>query len=316
MSGRPASYLAAIGLIVALLGLGLDAWLHSTEAASPTEEVFSFANPGHVLFGAGLLLTVAGVAWSLLPGRPGSTGHRGHLLAGFLVMITAGVLAYGFSVEDHAHDHAEGAIADPTEGLSAEDLLIVEGSRHDHAAKDHNTEFRLSGAEVLKLADETARARQVAERYQSIESALTDGYYQVTQDLPLIGAHFLKPEYADGVFDAERPEILIYAYQQGSWRLYGYAYLSRPIGFEGEEPPEGFTGPFDTWHWHEQWCFTRQGLKRVSEDACLDQEGVFVPRTGYMAHFWIIDNPAGLFAHSHPSLRGSTQYITPPRLHY
>jgi hypothetical protein len=124
----------------------------------------------------------------LLPDKPGSTGYRGHLLAGFLVMITAGVLAYGFSVEGHAHEHADNAASDPTDGLSTEDLLIVEGSRHDHASTTHDAEFRLSGDEVLKLADETARARQVAERYQSIESALADGYYQVTQDLPLIGA--------------------------------------------------------------------------------------------------------------------------------
>jgi hypothetical protein len=157
-----------------------------------------------------------------------------------------------------------------------------------------------------------AIAKRTAERYRSIDTALREGYVQVTQDLPLIGAHFLSPRRTeDGKFDLEAPEMIIYTYQEGEWRLYGLSYLTRSVGFEGEQPPEGFVGSYDTWHWHKNWCFTVRGAKAVSPDECSNLGGVFVPRTGYMVHFWLVENPKGVFAHDHPGLVGSGEYITP-----
>jgi hypothetical protein len=297
-------------------------WLHTQGHASvENEELFAFSNPGHVLFGAGFLLTVAGVLATLLD-RGRATGTAGKILVSLLVVITGAVFTYGFATPT-AHDHDESVLAHvddavtiaelTAQGLSQEEIFLVETSREgtdEHI--DHGPALELDVNEVAMLADEVARARQAAERYRSIEAALAAGYIQVTQDLPRIGAHFLNgPLSRDNVFDPDNPEMLIYAYKDGGWVLYGLSYLSRLIGPDEERAPEGFTGPYDIWHWHKDWCFTLSGAHALGPEECAEKLGVFVPRTGYMTHFWVVDNPGGLFAHDHPDLTGSDEYIVP-----
>ena len=147
--------------------------------------------------------------------------------------------------------------------------------------------------------------------------ALDDGYTQVTQDLPLIGAHFLNVDYArDGLFDPTRPELLIYAYQDGGWRFYGPSYITRlVVDYEEEEVPEGFAGPFDAWHWHANWCFTIAGARVTSPEECSQRSGFFIERMGHQMHLWVRENPSGIFNHGHPELLGSdARIVNVPRL--
>jgi hypothetical protein len=233
------------------------------------------------------------------------------------VLVSSGVLAFGFSTSTTGHSHGTASIVTQIDidalDLSQEELFLVEDSRHEEAELTHE-HLPLNAADLAKLGEETARASKAAERYQSIDVALREGYLQITQDLPLIGAHFLRPALADGEFDLDKPEMLIYTFQDGAWRLFGLSYLSRMIGFDGEPAPEGFTGPYDAWHWHKDWCFTLRGAKAVDPEECKRLNGAFVSRTGYMVHFWVVDNPEGVFAHSHPGLLGSKEYIVPTRL--
>jgi hypothetical protein len=311
-------------LLAAFLGLGWDVWMHSTDHASTSaEDIFTLANPSHVLAGGGLVLAALGVSLTLL--RVGASSGAGRwparALAGALVAVTSAVLAFGFATSTpHGHVAAgDGHDADlraltPVQlremGLSQEEIVLVELSRQDH---DHDgPELTLNAGDVLRLAEQVAVARRTAERYASIDTALREGYIQVTQDLPLIGAHFLSPRRSqDDKFDLEAPEMIIYAFQDGEWRLYGLSYLTRSVGYDGEEPFEGFVGDYDVWHWHKNWCFTLRGAKAVTPEECSSIGGLFVPRTGYMTHFWVVDNPNGVFAHDHPGLRGSNEYITP-----
>ena len=319
---RLANYLTGSGLLIAVLGLGLDVWLHARrDSALSAEELFALDNPGHVIFGAGLLLAVSGVVLSLwfhAGGLERGRVWRDRGFAGALVFATVAILAFGFTTSTAGHSHAVLGATDSAPNvdldaldLSQEERFLVEESREEDAGSGHGSDLSLSSTELVKLGLEVERASLVAERYRSVDAALKDGYIQITQDLPLIGAHFIKPVFADGVFDIDHPEMLVYTFQDGAWRLYGLSYLSRLIGFESEPVPEGFTGASDSWHWHKDWCFTLTGARAVNPDECSRLKGSFVKRTGYMVHFWVVDNPNGVFAHSHPGLVGSDEYIVP-----
>jgi hypothetical protein len=102
--------------------------------------------------------------------------------------------------------------------------------------------------------------------------------------------------------------MIIYHFENGAWRLYGLSYLSAVLGVENELPPEGFTGSYDVWHWHEGWCFTLQGARKSDGSDCEPPIEFYAARTGYMVHVWSVENPLGVFSHSHPGLTGSNAY--------
>jgi hypothetical protein len=316
---RLANYLTGVGLLVAVLGLGLDVWIHArNETSLSAEELFALDNPGHVIFGAGLVLALSGVLANLWypPGADLGALRRGRVFGGALLVTSIAVLTFGLSTSTVGHTHTTDISSNSSHSgldaldLTAEERFLVEDSREEDAA-GHGDALQISADELAKLSQESERALRVAEKFQSIDAALAAGYLQVTQDLPLIGAHFINPALADGVFDIDRPEILIYTFQDGAWRLYGLSYLTRMIGFDAEQAPQGFTGSFDHWHWHKEWCFTLTGARAVGPEECRSLNGSFVRRTGYMVHFWVVDNPDGLFAHSHPGIVGSSEYIVP-----
>jgi hypothetical protein len=316
---RLTNYLTGVGLLVAVLGLGLDVWIHArNETSLSAEELFALDNPGHVIFGAGLALALSGVLANLWyrPGATRSALRRDRVFGGLLVITSVAVLTFGLSTSTVGHSHATSDVASgqhsPLDGLdlSDEERFLVADSRHEDS-EAHGDALQLSADDLVKLSQEADRASRVAQQFQSIDAALAAGYLQVTQDLPLIGAHFINPALADGVFDIDHPEILIYTFQDGAWRLYGLSYLSRMIGFDDKQAPEGFTGSFDHWHWHKDWCFTLKGARAVGPEECKRLRGSFVRRTGYMVHFWTVENPDGLFAHSHPGIVGSSEYIVP-----
>jgi hypothetical protein len=316
---RHANYLTGFGLLVAVLGLGVDVWIHArNEASLSAEELFGLDNPGHVIFGAGLALALAGVVtnlWYRSGAGPGVV-RRDRAFAAVLVIASAAVVTFGFSTSTVNHSHTPTDVAGVQHSsldgldLSDEERFLVADSRREDT-EGHGDALKLSAVDLVELSQEADRASRAAQQFQSIDAALAAGYLQVTQDLPLIGAHFINPVLADGVFDVDRPEILIYTFQDGAWRLYGLSYLSRMIGFDDEQAPEGFTGSFDHWHWHKDWCFTLKGARAVGPEECRRLRGSFVRRTGYMVHFWIVENPEGLFAHSHPGIVGSNEYIVP-----
>jgi hypothetical protein len=309
-----------LGVGLLLAGLAWDIALHSSGEALSSEDLFAVDNPGHLVLGIGLALIIAGTALALFDAQPRLRAFSLPSLAAVaLITFASAVLSYGLTVggEGHSHDTLDANL--PTEeeirqqlrdsGLSEEDIALVETSRHDHI---ENVDLALSAAEVVALGKEIETSMAVAARYQSIETAIAEGYVQITQDLPLIGAHYLNLDYSsDGIFDLERPEMLIYHFENGAWRLYGLSYLSAVLGVEGEVPPTGFTGPYDVWHWHEGWCFTLKGARKSDGSDCKQPIEFYAARTGYMVHVWSVENPSGVFSHSHPGLTGSPAYQAP-----
>ena len=93
-----------------------------------------------------------------------------------------------------------------------------------------------------------ASAREGTVRYQSLDSAIIDGYRKVGGDLPSMGEHWVHPaRVMSGVVDAHRPSVLIYTRIAGQPKLAGAAYTAilRP----GEPYPDSPAGA-DAWHEH------------------------------------------------------------------
>jgi hypothetical protein len=306
-----------LGLVLLLAGLAWDIALHSSGEALSSEDLFSVENPGHALLGVGLAVVIAGVALALFDAQPKLRVLSVPSLAAVgLVTFASAVLSYGLAVGGDGHDHEPANPNLPSEeqvlaqlrasGLSDEDIALVETSRHDHT---ESVDLALNAEQTVALGREIETSMAVAKRYESIETAIGEGYVQITQDLPLIGAHYINLDYAgDGVFDLEKPEMLIYHFENDAWRLYGLSYLSAVVGADGEVPPEGFTGSYDVWHWHEGWCFTLQGARKSDGSDCAPPIEFYAARTGFMVHVWSVENPLGVFSHAHPGLTGSNAY--------
>ena len=97
-----------------------------------------------------------------------------------------------------------------------------------------------------ELNKELAGVRSATAKYHSVEAAEADGYISIDFCEPGEGCHWLNPSYVDGTFDAERPEILLYAPGENGLRLVAVEYVV-PIPFSPGGPPEGFTGDEDLW---------------------------------------------------------------------
>ncbi len=163
--------------------------------------------------------------------------------------------------------------------------------------------------EVDALRSELGAAREFALQFDTVEKAYEAGYYNTTNDVPFMGAHFLNQQYlTDGVFDAGKPEGLLFSKlgdPDNDWALVGVWYLVLPGqgGATADTPPEGFTGSLDLWHVHHGLC-TRAGV--ISEDnsaaSCAEDNGNFIGDLRWMMHAWVypdtgVDNSEGVFVY-------------------
>ena len=95
-----------------------------------------------------------------------------------------------------------------------------------------------------------------------------------------MGHHYLNPAIADGTFDINQPEIILYVPDaNGNMQMVAVEYSIIPNDPENPgNPPEGFTGDNDVWHFNEmvgQW----------------------------QLHVWtILENPDGIFAPFNPAI--------------
>jgi len=95
-------------------------------------------------------------------------------------------------------------------------------------------------------AQELKLARQATERYQSLDSAIKDGYIDINVIMPNMGYHYQKPELVDSVFDIEHPELLVYNKdKEGNFKLVAVEYAI-PLD-QSVNAPKGFTGKRDVW---------------------------------------------------------------------
>ena len=176
--------------------------------------------------------------------------------------------------------------------------------------------------EVGVLRDQLTAARGFAEQYDTVEKAMAAGFINTTNDVPFMGAHFINREYLmDGVFDAGKPEGLLYSKLGGGenapWQLVGVWYLLIPginQGVTTTTPPEGFAGKLDLWHAHHGLC-TRAGTisENNSAESCQADSGNFIGDIRWMMHVWVwpegADNPEGVFTYLNQNLYDMQQNV-------
>lgn len=313
--GRFNQLLTRGGVTLQLLGLAIDVWAHGRDPGLAAREgVLTLGNPGHALFALGLALVLAGM---LLDWTMPQLGQRRQWrwMAPLIVLFAVGSFVFAYrsggltAQHDAGPNHADKVAGQPDHGHS--DIVLAGGSADlEESRHTHSPEVPISYDQLQRLLQELDRARRATEKYRDVNVALAAGYIQVTQDLPAIAAHFINPRLSLQDFDPARPQILLYTKQSGEWQLVGVSYTSTGLltgDGPTEQPPEGFSGPLDVWHYHENLCFVAGPRVFVAgRDDCLNQGGLHVARTPWMLHVWLWDDaPEGIFAHANSNLKGS-----------
>ena len=135
--------------------------------------------------------------------------------------------------------------------------------------EDDDTPKQAWEVEVQQVMASTAQ-------YTNFQAAVDDKLIDVSGYVPNMGHHYLNPALVDGTFELVKPEIILYIPNaNGDMEMVAVEYAIVPEDPENPgNPPEGFTGNQDEWHFNEmigQW----------------------------QLHVWtILDNPDGIF---HPT---------------
>ncbi|MBP7930391.1 MAG: hypothetical protein KAZ88_02700 [Acidimicrobiia bacterium] len=199
---------------------------------------------------------------------------------------------------------------------SFEDLKALEAS-----GDPIPEEMKMTPEELTELVDQLSGLQEAIKKYSDVNEACADGYIRTTDEAANMGAHFNNGALVkDGVFDASKPEILMYQYSEdpvppaaelgqcrnGKWQggpmtLSGTSFFL-PWEQVGNDHPEGFAGQLDNWHMHYQLCAgpnIEGGDRSLDFETCTAENGGILPKYGWMIHAWVapdFDNQLGVFA--------------------
>jgi len=208
---------------------------------------------------------------------------------------------------DHGHDPgATPAPAGDDKGLS----LLENGHEHGAAAP-----VELDGATQAQLDGELAVTRTLIDRFPTVAAAEAAGYDRVGPFLPGLGAHFIPPggAYVDGTMqEAELlSPLLVFDGAEPDSHLAGFMY----VAVNSATVPEGFAGPNDHWHYHENVCLVPRPQggfdtpfvadQNVTEEMCTTVGGRWQPLIQHMVHVWVVpgyESSKGLFSDINPAL--------------
>ena len=126
--------------------------------------------------------------------------------------------------------------------------------------------------------DQINRLEKKTRKFHNFQVAQAQGWdVPVTEHIPGMGIHYLNPDLADGIFEMEKPEALLYVETENGMQFVGVEYLI--FGFTAEDPaPEGFLGDNDEW---------------VYNSAVL----------AWTLHAWVgLENSDGVFAPTNPDV--------------
>ena len=320
-SGFAAGYtLMLFGAALLLVGLAVDLTLHARDVTLWQEEgIFGLSNPGHVVILAGLFFIIAGAflgpysRWVLPSGSLAMS-----LAAPVAALTLAFTLSTAFALQIDSmaggHDDEAAASARPeaTQAATPEAghgghpaailpqnqalVEIEELTFHEPANTQAITEDNLRFAE-----DFLKKARAETEKYRDVKGARADGYMQITQDLPLIGAHFFNAGRV-GSLEPGQPGILLYEQgDEGGWELVGLNFmLPKQPGVD--TPPDTPFGGLAHWHYHTDLCFGPGSVSIAASAA--ECAGLYVPETPWLLHVWVWkDSPEGVFDHANSLLQ-------------
>jgi hypothetical protein len=330
---RPSRFASATAGVVSAIALG--AWIISRTAGLPYGAHEGVAES--VAFVDGVTATLealavlgAGIRFARPSGLARSGQDDGGATFGVLLEgLAVGALALSIaaiaspSAREHGHggaDTAAGGGHHHGAETAADDLgyaQLVNGQMgsHEHPAAPAADTTGLTPAQTGALADQLAATAPLIAAYPTVADARAAGYRQQGPFSPGLGVHFSGPGMsynADGDMDAEdiAGGMLIYDGIEDDSRLAGFMYMAYQ-----EEPPEGFVGDLDQWHFHTATCIvvTPDGidtpfgadLSGITQEMCEAEGGALIDFTGYMVHVWTVpgyESPEGLFSDLNPKI--------------
>lgn len=122
--------------------------------------------------------------------------------------------------------------------------LTASALAHDgHDRPGPEKEPKLRAATILQLEE----VRHATARFHDVDRAVAEGYVDIGLFIPNMGWHYLKQSLLDSNFDAEEPELLVYADApcDGKRRLVAVEYAV-PLNLS-KKAPTGFIGRADEW---------------------------------------------------------------------
>jgi hypothetical protein len=289
-------WVVSAGVVVLLIGLSWDAVLHSLDPdLAAREGIFSLTNPGHVLFGGGIAIIVAGALMffagkALTTPRPvafalPAAAMMALAAASFTIAASSGTLGGPGHAHEDGMAHLHDGSAHMHDGASA--VQASQDSLHHHGSA-----INISAAELEGAARLVAETRAAAVRFENLEAALAEGYYQVAPARNGL-VHYMNAAYnRDGrILDPERPESLIYlSMADGSWKLVGVMYRMP----SADQPGPRVGGILTTWHAHDNLCVANGRVVATTTDGNCARGTL--SKTPEMLHVWLVDNPHGVFA--------------------
>ncbi len=309
MARRPTHRLLVLGTLNALV---VVVWILSRTTGVPfvdqstqPEDVGSADLLASVLEGLVALGCFAVVLRPSLPDRSFVRHANLGLVALAIVIAASTTVVLGPLLDGHDDAHAAGL--DGSTPCEQSGPPVFAGQNEAHGHRGPSPSVAITDAETrAELATQIEEARAVAARLPTVADAIADGYRQVTQYEPCIGAHYISNENVDDAFDPRGPEMLLYHGTDDTSALVGLSYA-----VVAPEPPEGFAGPNDAWHSHQQFCFDDEteviiGDDRINEAQC-EEAGGHLVGTGrlWMNHVWVVpgwESSWGLFSSEHPDL--------------
>ncbi|MEX1006505.1 MAG: hypothetical protein WD271_01515 [Acidimicrobiia bacterium] len=260
------------------------------------------------------VLEATAIAGGLLLISDGLVRRRVHAAMGWIAVAATGVavtaltslgftpaLASGSSGQSHAHD------------TSTSTTSVAGVAPHSHnvdEAAELQPDQPLAAATRATLAHQLVVARQVALEFPTVADAKAAGYIQAGKFAPGAGAHYVLTRGSSGGFDPGAPGSLIYEGISDTSRIVGLMYLSL-----NGQIPEGFAGPNDHWHRHQNVCvkYGAGGIEipfpadsDVTSAMCSGAGGRLLVLTTWMVHAWVVpgwESPQGVFSHANPNVR-------------
>jgi len=234
------------------------------------------------------------------------------------------------------HDHGgaatdgHGSATEPVDdkGLS----LIMNGAGEGGGHVHDDATVPLDPATQAQLDAQLAKMQPLMERYPTVRDAEAAGFTRQGPYSPALGAHYgggpvstgmvnLGPGMSD---EALEHPMLIFDGVSPDSELVGFMY--NIFSLDTQNPPEGFAGPNDHWHYHTNVCITTRpgggtdapfGADQSATKALCDTVGgTLIENTGYMVHVWPVpgwESPDGLFSNLNPKLTcpDGTYYTVP-----